>query len=267
MDTTFCTSDVGPKPDRAAWLAGPGSKCDVEPAKRNRAWRIVLLGAPGVGKGTQAQLLGGELGACHLSTGDIFRAAKAVASDGGGGAGAAAGAISPAMEDALGYMKRGDLVPDAIVLAILRERVPCLQCHGGFLLDGFPRTVPQAQALSDLLDGVGVKLDAVIDYQMPIDQIVSRLSGRRTCAACKAVFHEQTRPPRQAGVCDACGGTLVQREDDRPEAVRVRMKAYSESTAPLAAYYAKRDLLVAVEADGSPEEILRQTLGALGVGA
>src|SRR5690242_2674273 len=106
MDTTSCKGTQA-RPDRAAWIGGPASQCDVEPAKRNRAWRIVLLGAPGVGKGTQAQLLSGQLGACHLSTGDIFRAAKAVASDGGGGA----GAISPAMEDALGYMRRGDLVP------------------------------------------------------------------------------------------------------------------------------------------------------------
>ena len=262
MDTTSCTAKAGnapaQKPDRAAWIAGPQSKCNVEPATPKRAWRIVLLGAPGVGKGTQAQLLSSALGACHLSTGDIFRAAKAVAADGGG-------STSPAMDDALAYMKRGDLVPDEIVLAILRERVPCLQCRGGFLLDGFPRTVPQAQALDELMNGAGVKLDAVVDYELPIDQIVARLSGRRTCAACKAVFHEQTRPPKQVGVCDACGGQLVQREDDRPEAVRVRMQAYADSTAPLAEFYRARGLLVAIPADGAPEQILTRTLTALGV--
>ena len=231
----------------------------MQPATPKRVWRVVLLGAPGVGKGTQAGLLSGALGACHLSTGDIFRAAKTVANQAGGGA------ISPAMADALGYMQRGDLVPDKIVVEILHERTPCLGCGGGFLLDGFPRTVAQALALDELLEEAKVKLDAVIDYQMPIDQIVARLSGRRTCGRCKAVFHEQTRPPKKAGICDACGGALIQREDDRPEAVRVRMAAYAESTAPLAAFYRGRKLLVPVEAEGSPEQILRRTLAALAV--
>ena len=134
-------------------------------------------------------------------------------------------------------MRRGDLVPDETVLAMVAERVGCLRCEGGFLLDGFPRTVAQAEALEKLLAGEKLKLDAVLSYDLPLDQIVARLSGRRTCPDCKAVFHVETRPPKVAGVCDHCGGKLYQREDDRPESIRVRMEAYERSTAPLADFY------------------------------
>jgi adenylate kinase len=240
--------------DRATWIKGSAARCSVPPQDgRDRAWRVVLLGPPGVGKGTQAQLLCQRLGACHLSTGDIFRAAKSVCEC----------EQSRAMADALGYMQRGELVPDRTVLDLLRERVPCLCCNGGFLLDGFPRTVAQADALQQLLESQLIALDAVIDYRLPIDEIVSRLSGRRTCANCKAVFHVASRPPKVENVCDACGGTLVQREDDRADAIRVRMGAYESSTVPLTDFYAKLDLLVPVTADGTPEQILERTLTAL----
>jgi adenylate kinase len=138
--------------------------------------------------------------------------------------------------------------------------------QGGFLLDGFPRTVAQAEALEKLLAGEHLKLDAVLSYDLPLEQVVSRLSGRRTCPNCKAVFHIEARPPKVAGVCDHCGGKLYQREDDRPESIRVRMEAYERSTAPLADFYRKRKLLVTIPAEGSPEDIFKRSLHALKAG-
>jgi adenylate kinase len=238
---------------RVAWIQGGAVKCDILPSPPPRVFRLVLLGAPGVGKGTQAELLCERLGTCHLSTGDIFRAAKSLA----------AHERSPALEAALGYMKRGDLVPDQTVLDLIRERTGCLRCQGGFLLDGFPRTVVQAEAFEKILQPENLRLDAVLNYDLPIDKVVARLSGRRTCPGCKAVFHVTGRPPRVEGVCDHCGGKLQQREDDRPEAVRVRMEVYDKSTKPLTDFYQKRGLLVTVEAEGTPEEIYQRTLSAL----
>jgi len=242
------------KPDRAAWLKGPPAACNLPPTTpAGRPWRLVLLGAPGAGKGTQAELLSDHLGACHLSTGDIFRAAKA----------ASQCQPSPAMVVALDAMRRGELVSDATVLDILRERTGCLRCRGGFLLDGFPRTVAQAQTLQQLLNEQSLTLHAVISYEIPIPQIIARLSGRRTCSNCKAVFHVSARPPKVPGVCDQCGGKLVQRDDDRPQSIRVRMEAYHKSTAPLIDFYARAGLLIPISADGTPEEILQRTLTAL----
>lgn len=209
-----------------------------------------------MGKGTQAELLTAKTGACHLSTGDIFRAAKA---------------IDPcqrtdALSNALDFMKRGELVPDETVLALVAERVTCLRCEGGFLLDGFPRTVAQAEALEQLLNGQKIKLDAVLSYELPLEKVIARLSGRRTCPKCKAVFHVEARPPKVAGICDNCGAELYQREDDRPESIRVRMEAYERSTAPLADFYRKRNLLVPVLAEGSPEEIFERSMKSLRLG-
>lgn len=206
-----------------------------------------------MGKGTQAELLSEHLGACQLSTGDVFRAAKTKDPC----------ERTPALNAAFGYMKRGELVPDETVLGIVRERSECLRCDGGFLLDGFPRTVAQAKALDGLLSEQGVELDAVVSYDLPIEQIVSRLGGRRTCEKCKAVFHVETIPPKVDGVCDHCGGTLIQREDDRPEAVQVRMETYEKSTKPLADFYRQKGLLISISADGSPEEIYQRTRIAL----
>lgn len=239
--------------DRAAWLKGGDATCNVGPTPTSHPRRLVLLGAPGVGKGTQAELLSANLGACQLSTGDVFRAAKTLdACD-----------LSPAMTEALESMRNGELVPDATVLNMIRERRRCIRCSGGFLLDGFPRTVAQAEALDRMLVDEEIQLDAVLSYDLPIEEIVARLSGRRTCAQCKAVFHVVGRPPRQEGLCDHCGGVLVQREDDRPEAVRVRMEAYEQSTAPLTEYYRGKGLLVSIPADGTPEEIFQRTVEAL----
>lgn len=238
------------KPDRTAWLKGGAAECSVQPPAPSRAYRLILLGAPGVGKGTQAELLSNNFGACQLSTGDVFRAARK--SD--------ACERSPKLNEALEFMKRGDLVPDETVLGIVRERAKCLRCRGGFLLDGFPRTVAQAEALSALLAAEGVALDAVLSYELPIEKIVSRLAGRRTCEQCKAVFHVESIPPRVAGVCDRCGGHLFQREDDRPESVRVRMEAYEKSTRPLTNFYSRQGLLQTISAEGNPQEIFQRTL-------
>jgi adenylate kinase len=239
--------------DRSAWLKGPAFPCESIPANVARPWRLVLLGAPGVGKGTQAELLTQRLGACHLSTGDIFRTAKSLGE----------GERSPAMSAALEYMRRGDLVPDTTVLQIVRERVNCLSCRGGFLLDGFPRTVAQAEALQALLKEQNLTLDGVLDFELPIDEVVARLAGRRTCESCKAVYHVTGRPSKKEGICDKCGGSLIQREDDKPEAVRVRMEVYAKSTAPLTDFYRRLGLLVPVAAQPFAEGTLARALAAL----
>ncbi|MGD0389264.1 MAG: nucleoside monophosphate kinase [Tepidisphaeraceae bacterium] len=242
------------KNDRAAWLQGPSAQCSLIPSKPERAWRLVLLGAPGVGKGTQAERLCAHLGACHLSTGDVFRAAAG-----------RAGAASPAMKAALECMREGKLVGDSTVWELVRERGGCLRCNGGFVLDGFPRTLRQAEALQLLMNDQGVLLDAVIDYELPTDEIMSRLGGRRVCPACKAVFHLVERPPADSGVCDVCGGRLIQREDDRPEAIAVRLEAYESATEPLIAFYRKLGLLASVSAEGSPDKVFSRTMKALHV--
>src|SRR5665213_1384269 len=237
---------------RSAWLKGGAAKCAIEPSPRNETARLVLLGAPGVGKGTQAQLLHERTGACHLSTGDIFRAAKDLP----------AGERTPAIEKALSCMARGGLVSDTTVLGLICERVQCLHCVGGFLLDGFPRTVSQAEALDQLLKTENLTLTAVIDYEMPIDEIVGRLAGRRVCSDCKSVLHVNNAQS-SLEICPQCGGKLLQREDDRPEAIRVRMAAYHTSTEPLIEYYRRQGLLLSVSAEGTPGEIMQRTVDAL----
>ncbi len=239
--------------DRAAWLQGPSAQCSVVPETVQNPWRIVLLGAPGVGKGTQAELLNQRLGACHLSTGDVFRAAKNRDEC----------LLSPAMKVALEYMRRGDLVPDNTVWDMVRERNGCLRCGGGFILDGFPRTLAQAESLKQLMEDEGLALTAVVDYELPVSAIVARLSGRRTCKNCKAVFHATERPPKIAGRCDHCGGELFQREDDQPESIKIRLEAYDRSTAPLIAFYQSLGLLLSVPATGSPEDICGRSLASL----
>ena len=167
------------------------------------------------------------------------------------------------MAEAVKYMDAGQLVPDETVLALITERTKCFQCGGGFLLDGFPRTVGQAEALEKLLGKQDVKLDAVLSYELPLEQIVARLSGRRTCLICKRVYHIEARPPNRPGICDHCGADLFQREDDRPETIRVRMEAYEISTAPLIAFYRGRGLTISITAGNTPEETFERTLEAL----
>jgi adenylate kinase len=244
---------IDERSNRASWIRGGDALCAPLPPPPTHIYRLILLGAPGVGKGTQAELLSLRLGACHLSTGDVFRAAKTLPKE----------QLSPAMQTAILAMSRGELVQDETVLAMVRERSRCLRCRGGFLLDGFPRTVVQAEALDNLLKWERRALTAVINYDLPTDVIVARLSGRRTCPGCKAVYHETARPPKKPGVCDHCGGKLYQRDDDKEESVRVRMTAYQKSTKPLIDFYERRGLLVTVAAEGAPEEICERTLAAL----
>jgi adenylate kinase len=242
------------KNDRAAWLKGGQAVCsDLPLTTPAKVWRLVLLGAPGVGKGTQAELLSQRFGSCHLSTGDVFRAAKCLTD----------GERSPALDHALGFMRRGELVPDEIVLDMVGERARCLRCRGGFLLDGFPRTVAQAEALGRLLLREKLSLTAVLNYELAEEEIVARISGRRTCSGCKAVFHVKALRPKVEGVCDHCGGKLIQREDDRPESVRVRLQAYEKSTRPLIDFYKKQRLLVSIAAENTPDETFRRTMTML----
>lgn len=241
---------VQSKPDRTAWLKGGTAVCAMPPRKPlGKAWRIVLLGAPGIGKGTQADLLCERLGTCHLSTGDVFRTAKCLTEQ----------EQTSSMKEALKFMRQGALVPDETVLGLIRDRLRCLNCSGGFLLDGFPRTVAQAEALEKILAAENINLTGVFNYELPIERVVARISGRRTCSGCKAVYHIATMPPKVTDVCDRCGASLFQREDDRPESVEVRMKAYATSTRPLIDFYQQRGLLVTISAEGTPEEIYQRT--------
>ncbi|MGO8697290.1 MAG: adenylate kinase family protein [Limisphaerales bacterium] len=238
--------------NRAVWLKAGNSKCTILPPPSTEARRLVLLGAPGVGKGTQAELLSQWCGACHLSTGDIFRAANSLPL-----------AERPAsIRDALDYMERGALVPDQMVLALIWERLRCLHCTGGFLLDGFPRTLSQAEAFERLLRVEELPLTAAINYELPLDKIIERMAGRRVCSGCKGVFNiaDKLTSPES---CPNCGAKLYQREDDRPEVVRIRMEAYHRSTKPLIEFYLQRGLLLTISAEGTAPEILQRTVDAI----
>lgn len=235
--------------DRAQWLHGKEGCCGRTDSYPDRPLHFILLGAPGVGKGTQAEFLTEKYKSCQLSTGDVFRAAKNVTEE----------QLTAAMREALEVMKQGRLVPDETVVEMVKERGACLTCGYGFLLDGFPRTVDQAKALEAMLDELQVELDAVLDYQLPEEEVVRRLSGRRTCKQCKATAHLVFNPPKVDGVCDKCGGELYQRDDDKPESVKVRLKAYHDSTAPLSAYYEAKGLLIPISAEGPPKEVFKRT--------
>ena len=240
-------------PYRTAWLKGSEVCPDIRTDSLH-AYRFVLLGAPGVGKGTQAELLFERFGICPLSTGEIFRAARTDSDP---------RERTSAMSRALRHMASGELVPDEIVLSLVKERRKCLRCSGGFLLDGFPRTVAQAEALDEMLKADEMNLDAVLDYELPLETIVARLGGRRTCSNCKKVFHVESLPPKRAGICDSCGTVLIQRDDDRPEAVRVRMEAYQRSTLPLTEFYRRKGILVAIQCGDTPDETFERTLDQL----
>ena len=215
--------------------------------------RFVLLGAPGVGKGTQAELLSERLGVCPLSTGDVFRAAKTNGNDG----------RSPALQRALESMRRGDLVSDDTVFGIVKERTKCLRCHGGFLLDGFPRTVPQAQALDKLLADLGTALDLVLELVVDDDEVIRRLSGRRTCRGCGKVWHVEFDHPTREGICDRCGSELFQRDDDKPETIAERLRVHARDTAPLVDFYGAQGKLVGIDATGPVEDVTHRAIDAL----
>lgn len=198
--------------------------------------RLVFLGAPGVGKGTQAEMVAAELGIPKISTGDLLRAAVAEQTSLG--------------MKAKAYMDRGDLVPDQVVIGLVEEKIGTSECAKGFILDGFPRTVPQADSLSNLLQQKGQALDRVIYFTIPRDEVVNRLSGRRSCPQCQAVYHIEFVPPKQEGLCDVCGRSLVQRSDDKRETVASRLSVYEEQTAPLIEYYQQKNILANLDGSG-----------------
>lgn len=208
-----------------------------------REHNLVLLGAPGAGKGTQAKMLSQRLGVPHISTGDILRGAVAAGSELG--------------QQAKGYMDRGELVPDELVIAIARERLQESDCTPGFVLDGFPRTVPQAEALGAVMADLGRKPLLVVNLTVDEDEIVRRLSGRRLCRGCDGIYHIDDEGVEDGGACPNpdCEGELYQRSDDQPEAIRERLAVYRRQTEPLIDYYDERGLLVNVEGQGSPEDI------------
>ncbi|KIH77124.1 Adenylate kinase [Geoalkalibacter ferrihydriticus] len=209
--------------------------------------KLILLGPPGAGKGTQAKMLTERFGIPQISTGDILRAAVAAGTDMG--------------LKAKAFMDQGGLVPDEVVIGIVGDRLQESDCDPGFILDGFPRTVPQADALGEVLSELGKDLDAVVSLTVDEEMLVERLTGRRTCSACGKGFHVRFDPPGTAGICDVCGGSLVQRDDDREETIRRRLKVYREQTAPLIGYYRDKGLLQEVDGMAGIDEVQGQILG------
>lgn len=203
--------------------------------------KLILLGAPGAGKGTVAKLLTQLDGSVQISTGDILRAAVAAGTELGKKAEAA--------------MKAGDLVSDDLIMGIMAERLKQDDCKKGYLLDGFPRTIPQAEALKKMLADMGEKLDCVVNIDVPRDVILDRLTTRRTCTSCNAIYNVKSNPPKVAGVCDKCGGPVVQRDDETEEAISNRLDVYNQKTAPLAGFYEKEGMLMTVTATSSDDVI------------
>ncbi|HEX4258067.1 MAG TPA: adenylate kinase [Streptosporangiaceae bacterium] len=211
--------------------------------------RIVLVGPPGAGKGTQAQFIATHLAIPKISTGDIFRYNVSQG--------------TPLGRQAKEYMDRGDLVPDEVTIAMVRDRLGEDDAQDGFLLDGFPRNVPQAETLKKQLMDWDRRLTVVLELVVDEDEVVRRLSGRRTCRRCERVWHIMFDPPTRDGICDACGGELFQRDDDREETVRHRLEVYKKQTAPLVSYYADEGILIGIDATGPVEEITERALAAL----
>ncbi|MBQ7288643.1 MAG: adenylate kinase [Clostridia bacterium] len=207
--------------------------------------KLILLGAPGAGKGTQAEKICEKLSIPAISTGNIIREAIKSQTEMG--------------KKAKAFVDEGKLVPDEVVIGIIQERLAQKDCENGFILDGFPRTIPQAEAL----DRMGVAIDRVISIEVPDDKIAARMSGRRVCAKCGASYHVEYKKPKTEGVCDACGDALVQRKDDAPETVMDRLRVYHEQTEPLKDYYSKTGKLRIVEGQERVEDTTRLTFGAL----
>ena len=206
---------------------------------------LILLGAPGAGKGTQAEIICEKFSIPSISTGNIIREAVKTGTEMG--------------IKAKSFMDSGELVPDAVVIGIIKERLAQDDCKNGFILDGFPRTIPQAEAL----DEMGVVIDRVVSIEVPDERIAARMSGRRVCAACGASYHIEYKQPKQESICDACGGELIQRKDDAPETVIERLRVYHEQTEPLKGYYEKAGKLRLVEGQEQVADTTALTLAAL----
>ncbi len=205
---------------------------------------LILLGAPGAGKGTQAKLIVSKYGIPQISTGDMLREAVANQTELG--------------KKAKEYMDKGELVPDEVVIGIVKERLAQPDCERGFILDGFPRTLKQAEALDKILDELGKKIDAVINVAVPEEEIVKRIVNRRTCKKCGAVYHLIYNPPKEPGKCDKCGGELYQRDDDKEETVKERLRVYKAQTEPLIDYYSKKGLVYNVDGTKSIEGVFEE---------
>jgi adenylate kinase len=214
--------------------------------------RLVFFGAPGVGKGTQAQRLAAQERIPQVSTGEILRESVKQG--------------TPLGLQAKGFMESGKLVPDDVVIGLAREKLTSPECSRGYILDGFPRTVAQAEALDRMFQETrNSGLDHVVSFDVPNAEIIKRLSGRRSCPACQTVYHIEHDPPKREGRCDKCGGALVQRADDKPETVEARLKVFDQQTSPLVQYYQKRSLLRRVDSTGDINEVYRRLRKVLGL--
>ena len=212
--------------------------------------KIVMLGAPGAGKGTQAKQIAAKYGVPHISTGDIFRANLKAGTELG--------------KKAKVYMDQGQLVPDSLTLELIMDRFSQEDCKNGYVLDGFPRTIPQAEALTKALTKNGDKLDYAVNVEVPDENIINRMSGRRACAKCGGTFHIKYNPTKQEGICDLCGGELYIRDDDKPEIVEKRLKTYHEQTQPLIDYYSKEGILKEVDGTRDVEKVFEEICKILG---
>jgi len=211
--------------------------------------KLMIMGPPGAGKGTQAERLVKDLDITHISTGDMFRAAIKQGTEMG--------------KKAKEYMDKGQLVPDEVVVGMVKDRLSQPDCTKGFLLDGFPRTVAQADSLSKTLDALGIKLDGVINIAVPRERLMARLTGRRVCKACGASYHVMFNAPKTEGVCDSCGGELYQRSDDNEETVSNRLDVYESQTQPLIDYYKEAGILLNINGDQNIDLVLKDVLAAL----
>lgn len=212
--------------------------------------KIIMLGAPGAGKGTQAKQIASKYEIPHISTGDIFRANIKNGTDLG--------------KKAKEYMDQGLLVPDELTCDLVMDRIQQDDCKNGFVLDGFPRTIPQAEALDAALSKIGESMDYAIDVDVPDENIVNRMSGRRACLNCGATYHLVAIPPKKEGICDSCGSELVLREDDKPETVQKRLDVYHDQTQPLIDYYKKQNILKTVDGTQPMETVFDSIVAILG---
>ncbi|MBR1628860.1 MAG: adenylate kinase [Lachnospiraceae bacterium] len=212
--------------------------------------KLIMLGAPGAGKGTQAKMIAEHYSIPHISTGDIFRANIKEGTELG--------------KKAKEYMDQGALVPDELTCDLVMDRIAKDDCKNGFVLDGFPRTIPQAEALEKALDAAGQSMDYAVDVDVPDENIIGRMSGRRACLNCGATYHIVAIPPKQEGICDKCGEKLVQRDDDKEETVKNRLKVYHDQTQPLIQFYQDKDILRTVDGTRPMEEVFGAIQAILG---